>query len=320
MATIKLASSLQPLVGFGLWKVPNADAADTVYNALKAGYRLLDAAADYGNEKECGQGLARAIKDGVVTREEVFLVSKLWNTNHAYEHVKPACEKSLKDWGVDYFDLYLIHFPVSLAYVDPKERYPPAWWDATGPGGKVTLSKDPMSATWKAMEELREAGLAKSIGISNCSGSLIVDLLRSAKHKPEVLQIEHHPYLTQEPLIKFAKEIGLAITAYSSFGPQSFLELEHAGALDTPSLLEHPTIKAIADAHSKSPAQVLLRWSTQRGIAVIPKSNNPERAKQNLEHVNFDLTEDEIKQISALNKNLRFNNPADIHPELAIFA
>lgn len=93
--------------------------------------------------------------------------------------------------------------------------------------------------------------------------------------------------------------------ADSSFGPQSFLEIEHAGALDTPSLLEHPTIKAIADAHSKSPAQVLLRWSTQRGIAVIPKSNNPDRAKQNLEHVNFDLTEDEIKQISGLNKNLR---------------
>lgn len=129
--------------GFGLWKVnrgldsasalialadrvdlqvPNDSAADTVYNALKAGYRLLDGAADYGNEKECGQGLRRAIEDGIVKREEVFIVSKLWNTNHAREHVVPACKKGLELWGIDYFDLFLVHFPVSLKYVDPAER------------------------------------------------------------------------------------------------------------------------------------------------------------------------------------------------------
>lgn len=115
--TVKLASGdAMPLTGLGLWKVPRDVAADQVYNAIKAGYRLLDGAADYANEKECGQGLARALKEGIVKREEVFIVSKLWNTNHAAKHVEPACRKSLSDWGVEYFDLYLIHMPIPLAY------------------------------------------------------------------------------------------------------------------------------------------------------------------------------------------------------------
>jgi D-xylose reductase len=177
------------------------------------------------------------------------------------------------------------------------------------------------------MEEVHAAGLAKNIGISNFSGGLLIDLFRSAKtkvsrapsdflwrsvsdrlssaHQPSVLQIEHHPYLTQEPVVSLAKTLGLAITAYSSFGPQSFLELQHAGALETPSLLEHPTIAEIAKKHNKTSAQVLLRWSTQRGIAIIPKSTNPGRAKANLESVAFDLTEEDLKAISALNKGIR---------------
>lgn len=264
---------------------------------------------DYGNEQEAGQGVARAIKDGLVKREELFIVSKLWNSFHDYERVKPICKKQLKDWGVDYFDLYIVHFPVALKYVDPSVRYPPSWTDEND---KITQSKTPLSDTWKAMEELYEEGLAKSIGISNYNGQSVMDLQRYAKQLPQTLQIEHHPYLTQEPLVELAKSLGIAITAYSSFGPISYHELEMEKAKDTPLLFEHDVVKKVAEKHNKSPAQVLLRWSTQRGVAVIPKSNNQQRLAANLDVCSFDLSEDEIKSISALDRGLRFNNPTNV--------
>ncbi|SCV67315.1 BQ2448_5961 [Microbotryum intermedium] len=330
--TLKIANDSMPIVGFGLWKVPKPQCADIVYNALKLGYRLLDGAADYGNSKEAGEGLARAIEDGIVTREEVFVTSKLWNTNHAYEHVVPAATHELSLWGLDYFDLYLIHFPVSLEYVDPNSRFPPEWWDGT-PGGKVTPSNDPISDTWRGMEDVHSQGLAKNIGVSNFCGGLLIDLFRSAKVKlrantfsssfaqPSVLQIEHHPYLQQPAMLKLAQEtLGMAVTAYSSLGPQSFLELDHPGAVRTPSLLEHDVIRKIASKHGKGEGQVLLRWATQRNVAIIPKSNSDKRAEANLASVEFDLDDEDLKAIEKLDIGLRFNNPGDIDPRLAIFA
>ena len=265
--------------------------------------------ADYGNEKEAGQGVARAIKEGIVKREELFLVSKLWNSFHDKERVKPICKKQLADLGIDYFDLYIVHFPIALKYVDPSVRYPPGWKDESD---KVTPAKAPLYETWKAMEELVDEGLAKSIGISNYNGALVLDLTRYAKILPVALQIEHHPYLTQQPLLDLCKSLGIAVTAYSSFGPQSFLELEMQHAKDAPLLMDNSTVKSIAEKHSKTPAQVLLRWATQRGVAVIPKSNNQGRLAQNLDVCSFDLEESEIKQISGLNRNLRFNNPTAV--------
>ncbi|KAF4553263.1 NAD(P)H-dependent D-xylose reductase xyl1-like protein [Elsinoe fawcettii] len=317
--SVKLNSGHQmPLVGFGLWKVNNDTCADQVYNAIKSGYRLFDGACDYGNEKECGEGVARALKDGLVKREELFLVSKLWNSFHDKERVKPICKKQLQDWGIDYFDLYIVHFPIALKYVDPSVRYPPGWQDENGKD--VTTSKTTLADTWKAMEELVDEGLAKSIGISNYNGALVLDLLRYAKTLPATLQIEHHPYLTQQPLIDLVKKNGIAVTAYSSFGPQSFLELGMQHAKDTTLLFEHNTIKSIADKHGKTPAQVLLRWATQRGVAVIPKSNNQSRLAQNLDVCSFDLADDEIKSISDLNKGLRFNDPLAYGVAQPIFA
>lgn len=274
-------------------------------------------ATDYGNEKEAGEGVARAIKDGLVKREELFLVSKLWNSFHDYDRVKPIAKKQLQDWGIDYFDLYIVHFPIAIKYVDPSVRYPPGWEDENG---KVTPAKAPLSATWKAMEELVDEGLAKSIGVSNYNGSLLLDLFRYARITPATLQIEHHPYLTQEGLLQLCKDQNIHVTAYSSFGPQSFLELEMQKAKDTPLLFDNQTVKSIADKHSKTPAQVLLRWATQRGVAVIPKSNNQNRLAQNLDVCSFDLAEDEIKSISGLNKNLRFNDPPGYGVNLPIFA
>ncbi|KAF1344417.1 NADP-dependent oxidoreductase domain-containing protein [Delphinella strobiligena] len=316
--TVKLNNGRpMPLVGFGLWKVNNDTCADTVYNAIKTGYRLFDGACDYGNEKEAGQGFARAIKDGLVKREELFIVSKLWNSFHDKERVKPICKKQLQDYGIDYFDLFYIHFPIALKYVDPSVRYPPGWQDEND---KVSFAKAPLHETWSALEELVDEGLAKSIGISNYSGSLILDLFRYARILPTTLQIEHHPYLTQEPLIKLCQDHGIAITAYSSFGPQSFLELDMKKAKDTPLLFDHDTVKSIAKKHNKTPAQVLLRWSTQRGVAVIPKSNNQSRLAQNLDVCSFDLSDQDLKDISALNTGLRFNNPPDYDVPAPIFA
>jgi len=307
-----------PQVGFGLWKVDNATCADTVYNAIKVGYRLFDGACDYGNEKEAGEGVARAIKDGLVKREDLFLVSKLWNSFHDGDKVEPIAKKQLADWGIDYFDLFIVHFPVALKYVDPSERYPPGW--AVDGKDDVQLSKASIQETWTAMENLVHKGLAKSIGISNFQGSLILDLLRYANIRPATLQIEHHPYLVQPTLLKLAESEGIAVTAYSSFGPQSFIELEWQKAKDTPVLFEHPVVVKIAEKAKKTPAQVLLRWATQRGLAVIPKSNNPKRLQQNLEVTDFDLSQEELDSISGLDRHLRFNNPTDYLGTLHIFA
>jgi len=299
-----------------LWKVEKATCADTVYNAIKAGYRLFDGACDYGNEREAGDGIRRALHEGLIKREELFITSKLWNTFHAKEHVKAATEIQLASWGLDYFDLFLVHFPIALKYVDPAERYPPEWFGADGK--TVHLQDTPMQETWTAMEGLVDLGLVKNIGISNCQGSLFLDILRYARIKPQVLQVELHPYLTQEALVALAKQFEIAITAYSSLGPQGYYELSmDRGA---PSLLTIDTVTSIAKRHNKSPAQVLLRWATQRGTAVIPKSNIEKQYVENLEIQSFTLKPEEIKAISALNCNLRMNDPADIDPKLSIFA
>lgn len=253
--------------------------------------------------------MAKAIKEGLVKREELFIVSKLWNSFHDKERVKPIAKKQLKDWGLDYFDLYYIHFPIALKYVDPSTRYPPGFFYEDN---KVELSNASLEETYHAMEELYDEGLIKNIGISNYNGALVLDLMRYAKHVPQALQIEHHPYLVQEPLLKVCKERNIAVVAYSSFGPQSFLELDMQRAKDTPLLFDNSAIKQVADKHGKTPAQVLLRWATQRGVAVIPKSNNQSRLQQNLEVTDFDLSSSELEQISGLDQNLRFNNPTNV--------
>ncbi|EEQ29592.1 D-xylose reductase [Microsporum canis] len=314
---VKLNSGYaMPIVGFGLWKVNKETCADQVYNAIRTGYRLFDGACDYGNEVEAGKGVARAIKEGIVRREDLFIVSKLWGTFHDPEHVEPACRRQLSHWGIDYFDLFIVHFPISLKYVDPEVRYPPEW---SAPGEKAESGNVPLYKTWGAMEELVDKRLARSIGISNFSPQLIMDLLRYARIRPSTLQIEHHPYLTQEGLIKYAQDEGLVVTAYSSLGPQSFIELENKAATGTTLLLEHPTIKSSAEKHGKTPAQILLRWATQRGIAVIPKSNNPDRLAQNLDATGFNLTANELRAISALDQGLRFNNPPSYGVNFPIF-
>jgi D-xylose reductase len=241
-----------------------------------------------------------------VKREDLFIVSKLWNSFHDGDRVGPICRKQLADWGVDYFDLYIVHFPISLKYVDPSVRYPPGW---TNEAGKVELGTASIQETWTAMESLVDQKLARSIGVSNFSAQLLMDLLRYARVRPSTLQIEHHPYLTQPRLVDYAQREGIAVTAYSSFGPLSFVELNLKHAQNTPPLFDHDVIKGIAQKYGRTPAQVLLRWATQRKIAVIPKSNNPTRLAQNLQVTDFDLESGELEAISALDQGLRFNDP-----------
>lgn len=297
-----------PQIGFGCWKVPNDICADQIYNAIKTGYRLFDGACDYGNEKEVGEGVRRAIKDGIVKREELTIVSKLWNNYHAPANVRLACKKTLSDLGLDYLDVYYIHFPIAQKFVPFDVKYPPGFY--CGENG-WEFEDVPLAQTWAAFESLVEDGLVKSIGISNFTGPLIQDLLRGAKIKPQLLQIEHHPYLAQPRLIEWVQAQGIAVTAYSSFGPTSFVELDNKQAVNAQPLFVNDTIKSIAEAHKVTTAQVLLRWATQRGLLVIPKSSKKERLIQNLESDSFDLSPVEMNQIDSLDRGLRFNDPWD---------
>ncbi|KAI0870680.1 NAD(P)H-dependent D-xylose reductase [Hypoxylon argillaceum] len=313
--TYKLASGYDmPLVGFGIWKVPRETCAEQVYNAIKLGYRQIDGAWDYQNSKEAGEGVRRAISEGIVKREDLFITSKLWNNYHAREHAFEMAKLELEAWGVGYFDLFLIHFPISLAFIPFEQLRWPCFWTDPAQTKVSPLAKVPIAETWKALEDMvrtpeNPSGFVRSIGVSNFSAQLLTDVLSYAKIPVSALQIEHHPYLTQPGLVALAQGNGIAVTGYSSFGPQSFLELNNKDAVNAKSLFEVDVVKSIAEKHGKTPSQVLLRWNTQRNIVVIPKSNNVDRLKQNLESVNFDLTDEEIKQISALNKGLRFNNP-----------
>ena len=300
-------SDTLPPIGFGFWKVAREDAADVAYEAIKAGYRHLDCAADYGNEIEVGEGIARAIADGLVTRDKLWITSKLWNTFHAPEHVEEGCRKSLSDLGLDYLDLYLIHFPIALEYVPIETRYPPEWVHDPATNSGMKRSKVPLHETWGEMEKLVDNGLTRHIGVCNYNSALIHDLMTYAKVQPHMLQIEAHPYLTQERLIRLAKDYGTGVTAFSPLGALSYVELDMAGQGD--SVLTEPAVLSAAQAHGKTPAQIVLRWGVQRGTAIIPKTSKPERMRENLAIDDFELSAVEMAAISALNQNRRFNDP-----------
>ncbi|KAG7111321.1 hypothetical protein HYQ44_009516 [Verticillium longisporum] len=324
-STITLASGHEmPLVGFGLWKVPRETCADTVYNAIKVGYRLFDGAYDYQNEKEAGEGIQRAIKEGLVKREDIFITTKLWNNYHRKEHAIDMARKQNEAWGLGYIDLFLIHFPCALKYIEPSKLPYPAWW-TDAERSSVETDKVAIRETWESLESLVDEGVAKSIGVSNFQAQSLYDIFTYNRHPLSSLQIEHHPYLVQPELIQLAQENKIAVTAYSSFGPQSFMELPPAfnkRARGAQGLFEVESIKAHAGKYSVTPAQLLLRWATQRGVAVIPKSNSQDRLKQNLDVNGFDLTTEELESISDLDRGLRFNDPGFYLPDhpLRIFA
>ncbi len=297
-----------PAVGLGLWKVDPGLAPGVVGEALRLGYRHLDSACDYGNESEVGAGIKAALNDGVCRREDLWVTSKLWNNYHERGRVRQAAERSLRDLKIDHFDLYLIHFPIALEFVPFEERYPPGWLhDPADPGRGMKPARVPLAETWQAMEELVRAGLARNIGVCNYNCALLRDLLASATIRPSMLQVELHPFLTQEKLLRFCRQDGIAVTGFSPLGAPSYVPLGMAGADE--SALDQDAVRQAAGRLGKTPAQVVLRWGVQRGTAVIPKSSRPERLKENLDIFDFSLSDAEMRAISALDRNRRFNDP-----------
>ncbi|WP_458318331.1 aldo/keto reductase [Mycolicibacterium brisbanense] len=250
-----------PQVGLGVWQTPPDETERAVTAALQSGYRHIDTAAAYQNEVETGRALASA----GVPRDEVFLVTKLWNSDQGYDATLAAFEASLDRLGVDYLDLYLIHWPVPAknAYVD----------------------------TFKAFAHLRDQGRIRSIGVSNFEPEHLKFLIDSTGIVPAVNQIELHPLLPQRELREVHAQLGIATEAWSPLGQGS--------------LLADPVITEIAAAHGKTPAQVLIRWHIQLGNIVIPKSVNPERIASNFDVFDFELSEQDIASIASLENGTR---------------
>jgi len=259
MSTRKLNSGSEiPVLGLGVFQTPPGKVTrEAVQFALKVGYRHIDTASLYGNEEDVGRG----VRDGGVPREEVFVTTKLWNSDHGYDSAISACDKSLRRLGLGYIDLYLIHWPV------PELR----------------------KETWKAFEELQRRGSCRAIGVSNYTVRHLQEL-GSSEVVPAVNQVEFNPFLYQKELLRFCNDGGIQVEAYSP--------------LTRGRKLQHAAVVEVARRHSKSPAQVMIRWGLQHGLVVIPKSTRPERIKENSEVFDFEISSAEMSKLDSLSEDL----------------
>ncbi|XP_059479007.1 aldo-keto reductase family 1 member B1-like [Neocloeon triangulifer] len=291
---IKLNNGLTiPAFGLGTWKSKPGQVEAAVEAAIDAGYRHIDCAHIYENESEVGAAIAKKIKEGVVRREDLFITSKLWNTDHDTDRVVNACRKTLKHLQLDYLDLYLIHWP--MAYKGGDALMP------RGPDGNIEYSQVHYTTTWLKMEECVRIGLTKSIGLSNFNSVQIDEVLKVATIRPVALQVELHPYLPQVKLQKFCADRGIILTGYSPLGSP---DRPWAKAGD-PDLLNDPRVKTIADKHNKSPAQILLRYQIERGVSVIPKSVTKARIIENFSIFDFKLSKEEVDTLTSFDCNGR---------------
>lgn len=284
-----------PVLGLGTWQAKNDLVGNAVKFAIKeVGYRHIDCASIYGNEQEIGEAL-KSVLGTPLKREELFVTGKLWNTDHKPEHVKEACEKTLKDLRLEYLDLYLMHWGIAFRHGDDLEP--------VDKDGKAITESISIRETWQAMEQLVVDGLVKSIGVANFDVVMLVDLLTYARIKPAVNQIELHPYNTQTELVDFCKYKGITVTAYSPLGRQGAKNIEGS------KLFDETIIQKLATKYKKTPAQILLNWAIGRGTVAIPKSTTPERIAENINVFDFMLSEEDAAEISSLNRNRRLVNP-----------
>ncbi len=294
-----------PVLGLGTWKSkPDAVGAAVEYALCEASYDHIDCASIYRNEDEIGRSLKNVFESGKRKREDVFINSKLWNTDHKRGAVKAACQATLSDLNLKYLDLYLMHWGIAIPPNENNRQHYGRLEEQLDENDYLILDKISVRETWEAMEELVSAGLVKAIGVANFTAPQLVDLLTYAKVKPAMNQIELHPYLQQTRLIEFCKSQDIVVTAYSPLGSPG----NYRGS-GLPVLVEDETIAEIAKNHGKSPAQILIRWAIQRGTVVIPKSVTPERIKENTDVFGFELSDDEMKKVAGLDRNVRFVDP-----------
>lgn len=282
-----------PSIGLGTWQsAPNTVGKAVEYALMEAGYNHLDCASIYGNEKEIGKSLEKVFAKR--KREDIFITSKLWNTDHDPVDVETACRKTLSDLHLEYLDLYLIHWGV--AFQHGKDMEPIR-------NGVVVRENISIRETWKAMEKLIELSLVKSIGVANFNTTMIIDLLTYAKIHPVMNQIEVHPYNSQQELLAFCKQNNIVVTAYSP------LARKGSKGVTGPGLFDEPIIKEISTRYKRPISQILLNWAVSRGTVAIPKSITPERIKENMQIYDFELSVEDLAQIDSLNQNLRLVDP-----------
>lgn len=267
-----------------------------IKHAIDHGYRHIDTALFYQNEAQVGQAIREKIADGTVKRDEIFLVTKLWNTYHDPTKVEDGCKISLANLGLDYIDLYLMHTPMGSKFIgDGFENYMPK--DAEG---NIDFSDVDYLDTWRAMEGLVAKGLVKSIGVSNFNSEQVQRVLTEGSIKPVTNQVECGPTLNQIELTKFCKDRGVTVTAYTPLG-----RMQAVSADGPKAAVADERVIAIAEKYGKTTAQVILRYLIQLGVMPIPKSANKDRVVQNISIFDFELNQDDMKVIGTFNSGER---------------
>ncbi|MBL3658347.1 aldo/keto reductase [Fulvivirga sediminis] len=284
-----------PALGLGTWKSEPGKVKMAVYEAIKAGYRHIDCAPIYGNEPEVGEGIKQAIEEGIISRKELWITSKLWNDSHKQEDVIPSLKKSLLDLQLTYLDLYLIHWPVVLK---KGTKYPSSADDF------LSTNSVPLTETWQGMEKAQREGLANHIGVSNFNIDKIKNIINDCKINPELNQVEMHPFLPQQELCDYCMTHRINVTAYSPLGSGD--RPDKMKQDNEPILMDNEVINSIAANHKHTPAQILIAWALHRGTAVIPKSTNKERIRQNYEASFIKLTQADMNEIDQLDYEYRF--------------
>ncbi|KAH0577855.1 Aldose reductase [Spironucleus salmonicida] len=295
-------------IGLGTWRSEDQEAEQAVYNAIKIGYRYFDCAYEYGNEQGIGKGIATAIKNGLVQRNELFIATKLWQTHHKPEQVQEQLQLSLKNLQLEYLDLFIIHWP--LQFIPGEDLYPRI---------DNQIQKDlgyTLQDTWRAMEQLVDKKLINYIGVSNYNVQLLQDLISYSKIKPHSNQIEVHPYLQQENLIKYCIQQNIIVTAYSPIGGK-YDYGEHKNL----TVQGDDQIMALSQKYNTTPVDVIISWHLQKYLnnyMVVPKSSNFYRLQQNFQPT-LKLTTEDIQIINKLDKHSRLNDAAKVFWDTPVF-